>query len=461
MVLPPLPLWPVHPKPLPGEVLSSWLLRLADGNGLDQNSFKHHFPKVPGASADLDLLGDEAFLATISARSSVPLEQVAELSYARDEGSVFVLDPAGYPDWIIPRDRLGIWPEKSRVPSQPFCPACLASDVTPYYRKVWRYAFHPICPDHGLLADRCPSCGHSFSYLALGSSTWSSYGVHALKRCVACSTPFSKPQQSTFDELEQRALTIQTILMDGLVSGWMQHGKVQTPIALFLRGLHLLAVTLMTKVHGNTMCSWIATQNPELAYPGANCLGEGDLERQPSFARAWLLIFVFWLVQDWPKRWIALVRETGLSPSICLPHRRSLPAWMHNDELDQLFIRQQARAPEEVASAKKLLARLRGWPSYTSELTEFMKTGEIPPLQLRSRPVSPKVRQAIHRQNQANEVAQEIRRMHEENRQRRSRELYPAPMTENGINELLEELDDTETSLPTLKRRQRNLQGKS
>lgn len=212
MVTSPPLLWPVRPKPLTGEALSSWLLRVADSNGLDQRSFKRYLPKIRGTSADLDLIDDEAFFNAIAIRCAIAPENIYSLGFARDEGLVFIRNATSRLDWIIPRNQLGTWSEKRHTSSQPYCPACLASDVTPYYRKVWRYAFHPICPEHGLLADHCPNCGHSFSYLALGSATWSRYGIHALRHCTACGKRFTTPQHLTFDTLEQRVLATQSVL---------------------------------------------------------------------------------------------------------------------------------------------------------------------------------------------------------------------------------------------------------
>lgn len=41
-----------------------------------------------------------------------------------------------------------------------FCPACLAEDATPYFRKCWRVALNTVCSRHKtMLLDRCPSCG--------------------------------------------------------------------------------------------------------------------------------------------------------------------------------------------------------------------------------------------------------------------------------------------------------------
>lgn len=461
MTFPPSPLWPVHPKPLTGEVLSSWLLRIADGNGLDQRSFRRHLPNTHGATADLDLIDDETFFTTIAIRCAISPEHVTSLGFARDEGLVFIRNATSHPDWIIPRNRLGTWPEKRHIASQPYCPACLASDVTPFYRKVWRYAFHPICPEHGLLADHCPNCGHSFSYLALGSATWSRYGIHALRCCTACGNPFAKPRQVTFDALEQRALATQSVLMDGLAMGWISHDNKSIPIALFLRGLHILIETLLNPDHGNSLCSWMAAHHPELQSPEPNCFGEGNFERQSSPARARLLVFAYWLAQDWPKHWIALAHKTGVPGTARLPHMKSLPAWMHSEEIEQLRIREQARSPDEIVAAKALLARLRGWPANNAELTTFMHTGIVPPLKPRSRPISPEVHQSFSRQLQPTRSDTNSAPKREDRIGQSARELYPPAQADDHLSELLEDMDDTETSLPTLKRQQRNQREKS
>ena len=457
----PSPLWPVRPRPQVGEVLSSWLLRIVDGNGLDQRSFKRYLPKIHGISADLDLRDDEAFFTTITTWSALPRKRIVSLGIAQDEGLVFIRSTTGHPDWIIPRDRPGQWPEKQHVASQPYCPACLASDVTPFYRKVWRYAFHPICPKHGLLAERCLHCGHPFSYLALGSVYWNRYGVHALRRCTACGALFQKPQQGSFEALEQHALAAQSTLMDGLAAGWIEHGSESIPVALFLRGLHVVAEALLSPEYGKTMCAWVAAQHPELVYSETSALIKGTLERQTSVARAWVLVFSFWLVQDWPKRWITLIKKTGIPSSAILPHLKSLPNWMYSEEIEQLRVRKQRRSPEEIAAAKKLLAKLRGYPANNAELTAFMTTGIVPRLKSRLRPISPKIHQAFGRQRLAKTDAVESALKGDASFHRRTKELHPPAQQDNRLNDLLEDMDDTETTLSTLMRQLRNQRGKS
>ena len=45
-----------------------------------------------------------------------------------------------------------------------FCPACLAEDETPYFRRGWSLATRVSCFRHGCrLRDRCPSCGQGLA----------------------------------------------------------------------------------------------------------------------------------------------------------------------------------------------------------------------------------------------------------------------------------------------------------
>ena len=459
MATPPSPLWPVHPKPLTGEALSSWLLRVADGNGLAQSTFKRYLPKAKGAGADLDLIDDQTFLTAIAGWSAIPQEQIAALGFASDEGRVFIRRTASHPDWIIPRNRQGIWPEKRHVASQPFCPSCLASDATPYYRKAWRYAFHPICPEHGLLADRCAHCGQSFSYLAIGNALWNPFGTQALRQCTACGASFAKTHQTDFNALEQRALATQSALLDGLTAGWIRHGNELIPIALFLRGLRILAEALLNPEHGTTICAWIAAHLPDLDYENASCPGKGILEERPSFTRAWLNIFAFWMSQEWPNRWISLIRETGLPASISLPHWKSLPSWMHSDDLHRLRARNPRRTSAEIESAKTLLGRIRGWPSNMAEVAAFMKTGIVPAIKPPSRPILPASHMAFNRLTKASSAGSATKR--DDQRLLPIKELYPTSLQGDPLSELLEDMDDTETTMSAFKRKQRSKQEKS
>lgn len=355
-------LWPIHPKPLEGEVLSSWLLRTAEGNGLDVISFRRlQLPKTPGTGNDIDLFDDRAFFDAATSSSGVPYDRLVAAGYAGDEGSVFTRRTSNNFDWIIPLSKRGEWTDKCQV-SLPFCPSCLATDRVPFYRKVWRYAFHPICPTHGLLTNHCPSCGQDFSYFPQNNAGSHNYGVQALKCCTACGRAF-RICSTASSPLVERALMAQNCLHEGLAKGWMLSGsKGAIHIAMYLRGLHEVIGLILNPSVGIKVIEWIASQNSELQYPGHAVLGNGRLESRSSTARAWLLVFAYWLVQEWPTRFVSLAQETNLPVSALLPKRQFLPAWMLDQPFDHLFIETQKRSPEERLSAQQLLARLRGFP---------------------------------------------------------------------------------------------------
>lgn len=145
--------WPVDVTPAPGELLSSWLHRLAHANGVAP----HYFGGILGTagenwSARLDRRLPDQILRFLTAHTRVPLEDIAGL----------ILEPDPLARLRLPlRPGLGeaCAPERQAYWLQ-FCPACLAEDETPYFRRSWTLATRVSCFRHGCrLRDRCPSCG--------------------------------------------------------------------------------------------------------------------------------------------------------------------------------------------------------------------------------------------------------------------------------------------------------------
>ncbi len=130
-------MWPIHPKPLPDELLSSWMVRTARAYRIRPASFwkreagRIHFRKV-------DLTAEDRLLRLMSARTGTPLERVRATTLLGLRGCG--LDwRGGHEDAIR------------------FCPACL--EERPYFRRRWRLEFFTICDVHEFfLDDRCPRC---------------------------------------------------------------------------------------------------------------------------------------------------------------------------------------------------------------------------------------------------------------------------------------------------------------
>jgi hypothetical protein len=70
--------------------------------------------------------------------------------------------------WLLSVGRLGRRPQNEEAGWIQYCPACLAEDRTPYFRRRWRLVVSTCCPRHGvILADRCPVCGGTLNRGAL------------------------------------------------------------------------------------------------------------------------------------------------------------------------------------------------------------------------------------------------------------------------------------------------------
>lgn len=139
--------WPVFVRPQPGELLSSWMHRLAFANGIAPRPFGRVLGFSAGMwSPSLDMNFQSDAVNILSAHTGIPLPQL------------FTMSLKGSP---LKRLLLPLRDDRRRSSSAwlQFCPQCLAEDAQPYFRRQWRLATRISCQHHRCgLRDRCPSC---------------------------------------------------------------------------------------------------------------------------------------------------------------------------------------------------------------------------------------------------------------------------------------------------------------
>lgn len=157
-------LWPIRYKPLPDELLSCWLVRLAHGHGLKVQTFCNAIfgEHLQVWNRDIDRLAPPWLLAELSIRTGTPYPVVANTTLRVYEGTLYrKFRSAGTLHWILV---LQMYHRKRMGFGLQFCPACLAEDAIPYFRKRWRIALNTVCTRHKtMLLDRCPSCGEAIA----------------------------------------------------------------------------------------------------------------------------------------------------------------------------------------------------------------------------------------------------------------------------------------------------------
>ena len=135
------------PKPLPDEILSSWLTRTAYAHLTHPKTFMNmHFSTGKfNWRPNFDASVSDDILHIIEQKSALNFEAIYQMSLKSYESYLQEsIIPDGLNTFIVP---------------QRFCPVCLREDQFPYYRKSWKVLFTTVCfKHHCYLYDRCPSC---------------------------------------------------------------------------------------------------------------------------------------------------------------------------------------------------------------------------------------------------------------------------------------------------------------
>lgn len=204
-------LWPVHPHPLPDELLSSWMIRLARANGFKVHNFYALFFGKDRQiwNRDIDHHAPPWLIDQLAARSGTAPERIHATTLRAFESVLFERFVASGPNrWILP---LGVFHRSRRGYGQQFCARCLAEDKEPYLRRAWRLAIVVICVRHGtLLQDRCGACGKALAPHRADMVSRTGFPERTdLSQCAYCRAKLAEvTTHADAEELEmQRALS--------------------------------------------------------------------------------------------------------------------------------------------------------------------------------------------------------------------------------------------------------------
>ena len=173
-------IWPIHPYPLPDELLSSWMVRIARAYGVQPYSFWRQLAGISQFRA-LDEQVSPGVLEVLYRGTGIKPLQIRAMTLA--SFAQFGLLRSGNHQVIA------------------FCPKCLKALVT-FYRRTWRFEFVTICAIHYVeLQKGCPSCGALIRFEDVGVN-------QSLATCHNCGCDLAALAARTYEPSDQLATAL-------------------------------------------------------------------------------------------------------------------------------------------------------------------------------------------------------------------------------------------------------------
>jgi hypothetical protein len=198
-------LWPYRTRPRKDETLSSWLSRLAAGNGLSLFTAAR-FLRIPMWDGDIDATAAKEWLPSIcDATGTMPSEAWKTTLRSLDD-VVLPNNVANALTWVLPLQRA---PYKRRLHGFQICPECFTE--SDYCRLTWRLGFVTVCAKHeALLLDRCSWCRRPIRPRA---RTPSDVNHHVPPDCWSCRMPLRSSSAPISEELRSFQMLLESMAL--------------------------------------------------------------------------------------------------------------------------------------------------------------------------------------------------------------------------------------------------------
>ena len=345
-------LLPYRSKPQPDESLSSWIARIAVGNGLRLHTFSHlTWPGRQIWNRDVDGLSDRALVEKMASVTGTPLDRADKTVIASLEGWLFEKHcPNSTTRWVL---RAGVYHRIRRYCGQQYCPRCLAEDEKPYYRLAWRQAWVTACPTHkSLLLERCPQCRSPVMFHRPAMK------ARPIVECGQCGFDLRKaPIRGVVDSL---ALTFQVANAQILERGWTQLGPYSLPYSFtYFDIMHQVARVLATGPRAAGLRAVVAKQWGGDADPPVPPSGRDryEIERLDTLSRHRVLGATARTMADWPKRFTNACIEADLWQSWALRDQDFPPFALWEPVRNHVYRPFYVLTRGEIAEARRYLMR--------------------------------------------------------------------------------------------------------
>lgn len=315
-------LWPVHPHPKPGELLSSWFVRVAEANAIKLQTLSwmmFGYGKSPW-QRDIDRLPPAWFVDAVCEKTGLANDDAYRMTLDSYRARLYPRRRSSGPlPWVLPIISEGA---SRRGFGMQFCPACLAEDDVPYFRKSWRLALATYCPAHGcVLYDACPVCGAVVAYFRhdFGKEISLTKGI---ANCWACGADFRTAERKAaiFPTEELR-----TIFCD-LLGSLDVPGAVTARFDLgFFAVLHQLCRIVGARQNQGKLLRYVVEQTGMSLIPSAP--SRVFIEERRREIRHQSLLAGLWLMDSLDQRLQAAWQAKAVRYNLMIKDFHEPPGW--------------------------------------------------------------------------------------------------------------------------------------
>lgn len=369
------PVLPVRCQPLPDELLSSWLIRLAWLNAEKLHTFQQRFWAHPGIpwNRNIDLTLSEDAMANIFEMTLVTREALAGHTLREYLGKLFEsIDTSGNAKGILASRHRG---QKVLGFGLQLCPDCLLLNSIPYFRVWWKVAYIVVCPIHNrLLIDACPRCQRPITYHE------ADFGRALLPEriptsfCATCQYDWRAKMHGEEVLLTDKFMEWQKQILEALETGWIKNNQMDPLYALsYFEGLRLLIRLVAADGHCERLRQVLAKEIGMLPLGVAHAGNQNLFGGLRLGDRLYLLRYVFWLLQEWPERFLWAIKTAELTFSYINYYRDQspLPYWIYSVATLVRDHRHIKISATEKENAKRYLER-QGLPANANQINRWL-----------------------------------------------------------------------------------------
>jgi hypothetical protein len=328
-------LWPIHPHPLQDELLSSWMIRIAHGNGFKVHNFYAAFLGRERQiwNRDIDHHAPPWLLKTLAERTGVSHLRAVQTTLRDLESWAFeVFVENGITKWVLP---LGILHRKRRSFGQQFCPLCFRDDEQPYLRRSWRLGLTFICVRHGVfMQDRCSVCEHPLA--PHRSDFGARQGVPektTMARCYNCKSRVEGQAIFASAQLSE----IQKNINKALDLGFVELGNCIIYTPQFLDGLRRLMRLAPTG---------LVDSKKRIAF-----------ELESIRQRSQLMQYSMHLLSNWPTQFLMRCKEVPRAYTTLTVGRGELPYWLYSQLRRNVYMGKSDISKQEAIAMVNIVDR--------------------------------------------------------------------------------------------------------